>query len=319
MNIVVVDGHTLNPGDLSWDELRALGAVTLHPRTAPEQIQERARDADAVITNKVQFTAETLGRLPRLRYIGVTATGYNCVDVRAAAARGIVVTNVPTYGTDSVAQLVFALLLDLCRGPRQHSDAVHRGEWSHCPDFCFWQTPQLELTGRTMGLIGFGRIGRQVARIADAMGMAIIATDAQRMEPPPLRSFRWTELRETLAAADVVSLHCPLTEETRHLIRRETLQWMKPTAFLINTSRGPLVHEADLAAALDSGRIAGAAVDVLSAEPPPDDNPLLHARNCLITPHIAWATQEARARLMRVTVENLRAFLTGRPQNVVNG
>ena len=294
-----------------------MGDLIVHDRTPAERIVERAAGADIVFTNKTPLAAETISTLPALRYIGVLATGYNVVDVQAAKARGITVTNIPAYGTHSVAQMVFALLLELCRNPRVHSDAVAAGEWARSPDFCFWKTPQVELLGKTMGIIGFGRIGRQVARMADACGMKVLAADSNRESPPDYEGFAWAETPELLAASDVVSLHCPLTPETAGLINREALARMKPTAFLINTSRGPLVVEQDLAEALNNGSVAGAGLDVLGVEPPRADNPLLSAKHCIITPHIAWATREARGRLMTIAVDNLTSFLAGKPVNRV--
>jgi len=307
--IVVLDGHTLNPGDLPWDPLRALGPFTCHDRTPAGEIVARASDAEILLTNKTPLTAETLGRLPRLRYVGVLATGYNVVDTIAARARGIPVTNVPEYGTFAVAQHTMALLLELTQHAGAHADAVRKGRWSQIPDFCFWDFPIIELAGLRLGIVGTGRIGRTFAKIAEAFGMS--ATFASRAGGR-------AELESVLRASDVVSLHCPLTAETRELIRAETIAWMKPTALLLNTSRGLLVLERDLADALNSGRIAGAALDVLSVEPPPPDNPLLSARNCLITPHLAWAARGARARLLEVAAANVRGFLAGKPANVVN-
>ena len=318
MKIVVLDGYALNPGDLSWDGFRHFGEFAVHDRTPPDSILERAAGADIVLTNKTPLTAETLAELPDLRYIGVLATGYNVVDVAAARSRGIVVTNVPTYGTQSVAQMVFALLFALCRRIEAHSDAVRHGDWSRAPDFCFWNTPLIELTDKTMGIVGFGRIGRATARIADACGMRVLAADVQQHEPPPLREFRWVEIPTLLQEADVVSLHCPLLPATEGLINRDNLARMKASAFLINTSRGPLVVDRDLADALNRDQIAGAALDVLTREPPADDNPLLATRNCIITPHIAWATLESRSRLRTTAEANLRGFLDGKPVNVVS-
>jgi glycerate dehydrogenase len=269
------------------------------------------------MTNKSLMPADALRKLPKLRYIGVLATGYNIVDVKAARELRMTVTNIPTYGTASVAQFAFALLLELCHRAGMHSDAVRAGEWSRSADWCFWKSPLVELAGKTMGIVGFGRIGRQAARIADAMGMRVIAHDAVRQEPPDYEGFRWCELDELVSEADVVSLHCPLSAETEGMIHAERLRRMKRTAFLINTSRGPLVNEGDLAQALEQGIIAGAGLDVLPVEPPPF-SPLFQARNCIITPHVAWATREARARLMQAAIDNLAAFLGGRPQNVVS-
>jgi len=317
MKIVVLDGYTLNPGDLSWQELERLGEVTVHERTPAEQVAERAAGAEAVFVNKIVMSEEVLSQLPDLRYIGVLATGYNIVDVSAAAKRGVTVTNVPTYATTAVAQAAFALLLELCHHVQVHSDAVRDGEWSRCPDFCFWKYPIVELVGKTMGIIGFGRIGRAAGRIASAFGMKVLAADAVRAEAPEAGDVRWAEAPELLGEADAVSLHCPLTPETEGMINRESLALMKPSAFLVNTSRGGLVKDAELAEALNNGRIAGAALDVLSVEPPLPENPLLTAKNCLITPHIAWAARESRARLMATAIENLEAFVAGRPVNVV--
>jgi len=306
MKITVLDGYCLNTGDLSWDPLRTFGEVEVFDRTPADQAVERAAGSAIVLTNKTPLPAAALDQLPDLRYIGVLATGYNVIDIEAAKRQGIVVSNVPTYGTASVAQFVFALLLELCHHVQLHADAVRAGEWTHSPDWCFSKSPLIELEGKTMGIVGYGRIGRQTARIAEAFGMSVLWWD----RPPGLSS-----LDDLLRQSDVLSLHVPLSEETRGLINTQTLALMKPTAILINTSRGPLIQEADLAAALNSGRIAGAALDVLSMEPPPE-NPLLAARNCLITPHMAWATTEAR-RLMSSVIENVGAFLSGRPQNVV--
>ncbi len=316
MKLVVLDGYCLNPGDLSWDAVRHFGDLTVFDRTRLEEVVERAAGAEIVFTNKTPLPASVLAQLPTLRYIGVLATGYNVVDVAAAKERGIAVTNIPTYGTASVAQFVFALLLELCHNVKLHSDAVRAGEWSSNPDWCFWKSPLVELAGRTMGIVGFGRIGRQVGRIADAMGMHVVAYDTYHSGLPQY-SFRWAELEELLRESDVVSLHSPLFPDTQGMINAKTLAMMKPSAFLINTSRGPLLVDSDLADALNAGRLAGAAVDVLSVEPPSAANPLLTARNCLVTPHIAWATREARARLMDQAVGNVAAFVAGKPVNVV--
>jgi len=318
MKITVLDGYCLNPGDLSWDGLRALGDLEIFDRTRPEQVVERGAEAEAVFINKTPLSAEVLERLPRLRYIGVLATGYNIVDVAAASRRNIVVTNVPTYATASVAQFVFALLLELCHNVKLHSDAVRAGEWTRSPDWSFWKTPQVELAGKTMGILGFGRIGRHVARIADALDMRVIASDTYRGEDPRLADFRWGSVEEVLGESDAVSLHTPLFPESRGMINAQSLRLMKPGAFLMNTSRGPLVVDQDLADALNAGLLAGAGLDVLSIEPPAAENPLLSARNCLVTPHMAWATREARERLMKLAVENLTAFLAGTPINVIS-
>jgi glycerate dehydrogenase len=317
LKIVVLDGYCLNPGDLSWDGWQKLGEITVFDRTPSDQTVDRAGDAEAVIINKMVMSKAFLAALPRLRYIGVLATGYNVVDIAAATEQGITVTNVPTYGTDSVAEHVFALILELARHPGLHANLVRNGEWARCPDFCFWRTPLIELSGKTMGVIGFGRIGRKVGEIAQAVGMKVLAQD--KVQGPPLKGqFEWTTVDRVLAESDVVSLHCPLFPDTERLINKGSLAKMKPTAFLVNTSRGPLIADQDLADALNSGKLAGAAVDVLSVEPPVSGNPLLTARNCLVTPHIAWATKEARSRLMQIAIDNLAAFQAGKPQNVVN-
>lgn len=317
MKIVVLDGYCLNPGDLSWDALQRFGDVAIFDRTPVAQLLERARGAAAAFTNKTPLPAEALSALPDLRYIGVLATGYNIVDTEAAARQGIVVTNIPTYGTASVAQYVFALLLELCHHVGMHSEAVRAGEWSRASDWSFWKSPLVELAGRTMGIVGLGRIGRAVGRIADAIGMRVIATDSVRSHPPDWAGFRWAEFEELMAEADVVSLHAPLFPETRGMVNARTLALMKPTAFLINTSRGPLVVDNDLADALNAGSLAGAGLDVLSIEPPGDHNPLLHAKNCIVTPHMAWATREARSRLMELAMGNFEAWVAGAPRNVI--
>ena len=317
MKITVLDGYCLNPGDLSWDALRKFGEVEVFERTSVDEAPSRAAGAAIVLTNKTQLPGAVLAQLPDLRYIGVLATGYNIVDVEAARQRNIVVTNIPTYGTASVAQFVFALLLELCHNVRQHADAVRAGEWAHSPDWSFWKTPLIELSGKTMGIVGFGRIGRQAGAIANAMGMRVLANDTYHGDEPSYPGFRWVDLEDLLRESDVVSLHSPLFPETRGMINAASLTLMKPTAFLINTSRGPLVIDQDLADALNTGHLAGAGLDVLSVEPPAEHNPLLTARNCLVTPHIAWATREARSRLMEAAVANVAAFLGGQPRNVV--
>jgi glycerate dehydrogenase len=318
MKIVILDGHAINPGDLSWDALRSLGGLEVFDRTPENAIVSRAREAEVLLTTRTPLSAQTLMQLKQLRYVGVMFTGYDAIDLKAARERNVLVTNVPIYGTASVAQLVFALLLELCHHVAVHSAATHAGEWSRSPDFSFWKTPLVELQNKTMGIVGFGQIGRHVAEIAVAMGMRVIAADVGRRDPPNWPGFRWCDVDELMQAADVVSLHCPLLPETRGMINAASLSRMKPGSFLINTSRGPLVIEQDLADALDSGHLAGAAVDVLSSEPPSLDNPLLHTKNCIVTPHIAWATKEARTRLIETVVANLRAFLEGRPVNVVD-
>lgn len=318
MKIVVLDGFTLNPGDLSWDKLFNLGEVVLHDRTPADKIKERSLDADVLITNKTPLTEETINDLPHLKYIGVLATGYNIVDTSAAKRRNIIVTNVPAYSTMSVAQLTFALLLELCHHVQKHSDSVMEGKWAESVDFSNWDFPLIELSGKTLGIIGFGNIGKKVADIATVFGMNIIAASRHETDQSERKNFRWAEINEVLAQADIVSIHCPLLPETKGLINAESLKRMKRSAFLLNTSRGHVVVEPDLADALNNGIIACAAIDVLSIEPPAKDNPLFKAKNCLITPHIAWATKEARGRLMDIAVNNLAAFINGKRVNVVN-
>jgi len=317
MKIVVLDGYCLNPGDLSWQALLEFGEIEVYDRTPAAEAEARARGAALVLTNKTPLPGNVLERLPDLKYIGVLATGYNIVDVAAAARLGITVTNIPTYGTASVAQFVFALLLELCHNVKLHADAVRAGEWSNSPDWSFWKSPLMELAGKTMGIVGFGRIGRAVGRIADAMGMRVIANDTYQGDTPGWEGFRWAAIEELLRESDVVSLHSPLFPETQGMINARTLAWMKPSAFLINTSRGGLIVDGDLADALNAGRLAGAGLDVLSVEPPQASNPLLSARNCLVTPHIAWATHEARGRLMELAIQNISGFLSGNPGNVI--
>jgi glycerate dehydrogenase len=317
MKIVVLDGYALNPGDISWAELQSLGECGIYDRSAAEEVVARASGAEAALTNKCVLSDAVLKQLPGLRYIGVLATGYNIVDLPAASRRGIAVTNVPAYGTDSVAQMAMAHLLHLCERVGEHSQGVRAGRWSKNPDWCYWEHPLVELAGLTMGIVGLGRIGCGVARRAAAMGMKCLAYD---LNPPPQlpEGVTMTDLDTLFAQSDVVSLHCPLTPQTQSLVNPQRLQQMKPTAFLINTSRGPLVDEQALADALNAGQIAGAGLDVLSEEPPQPSNPLLSAKNCHITPHIAWATRSARQRLMAIAVGNLRAFLEGKPVNIVN-
>jgi glycerate dehydrogenase len=316
--IVVLDGHALNPGDLDWNALKKLGDLEIYGRTPESEVIGRAGEAEVVFTNKTPLTATTLGQLPLLRYVGVLATGYNVVDVKAATARGVIVTNIPTYGTDSVAQFAIALLLELCHRVGLHDQAVRVGEWTRNPDWSLPKSPLVELSGKTMGIVGFGQIGRQTAKIADALGMRVIAAETNRVDAPEWPGFRWSGVEELLADSDVVSLHCPLFPETQGLINAQRLALMRRTAFLINTSRGPLVVERDLADALNLEWIAGAAVDVLSAEPPLEGSYLFAAKNCIVTPHIAWATKEARSRLMDAAVQNLASYLHGTPVNVVS-
>jgi glycerate dehydrogenase len=318
MHIVILDGHTLNPGDQDWDGVKKLGDVTLYDRTTVEETVSRCEDADVILTNKAPIGKDVLLQLPKLKYIGVTATGYNMVDVDFAREKGIVVTNVPAYGTDSVAQMTFALLLELCLHVSRHSDAVMDGKWSRSPDFCFWDFPLVELAGKTMGIIGYGAIGIKVGEMAAAFGMNVLGSARRKTDQSQRSYFQWAELDALLERSDVVSIHCPLTPETKGLINEARLRQMKRSAFLLNTSRGPIITEGDLAAALTNGVIAGAGLDVLSIEPPSPDNPLFKAPNCIITPHIAWATREARQRLMGTTVSNLESFVAGKTVNQVN-
>ncbi|KAA9029957.1 D-2-hydroxyacid dehydrogenase [Niallia endozanthoxylica] len=316
MNICVLDGYTLNPGDLSWSELMKLGETAIYDRTSMELIVERAVNAEIILTNKTPLSRATLNLLPKLKYIGVLATGFDVVDIQAAEERGIVVTNIPAYGTESVAQMVFALLLEHCHRVQRHSDAVMEGQWGKNSDWCFWNYPLVELAGKTMGIVGLGSIGLQTARIASAFGMRILAYGRNPREMD-LPNFRWCDLNELMRLSDVVSLHCPLTRETEGMINSENLSLMKRSAIIINTSRGKLINNKDLAEALNTGAIGGAGLDVLAVEPPEDSNPLLQAKNCLITPHISWATKEARSRLLDMAVDNIKAFIAKKPKNVV--
>ena len=318
MKIVVLDGYTLNPGDISWDGLKALGDVTIHDRTPVDKIVERAAGAEIVFTNKTPINEEAINQLNSLKFIGVLATGYNIVNTEAAKEKKIIVSNVPGYGTTSVVQMTIALLLELCLHVQRHSDSVIGGKWAKSADWCFWDYPLVELSGKTIGIIGYGRIGQQVGDVATALGMKIIGNSRNWTDQLQRKNFRWAEIPELLAESDVVSIHCPLFPETKGLINKESLKTMKKSAFLLNTSRGPIVVDEDLADALNNDVIAGAGIDVLSVEPPPADNPLFKAKNCIITPHIAWATKEARLRLMDATVNNLSSFLNGNPVNVVN-
>ena len=318
MKIVVLDGYTLNPGDLDWDLLRTVGNVVLYERSGSDQVISRIQDAEVVLTNKVALTREIIQQSPSLRYIGVLATGYNIVDVVAAKERKIIVTNVPAYGTASVAQHTFALIFELANHVGLHAKSVQEGDWSSQPDFSYSKTPLLELEGKTLGIIGLGKIGQAVARIALAMGMNVIAShphpDRDRME-----GVTFVDTETCFCTADIVSLHCSLNERNREFVNASLLSKMKRSSFLINVSRGPLINENDLADALNNDWIAGAGLDVLSSEPPPAENPLLTAKYCIITPHIAWATQAARKRLMEIAVRNVQAFISGNPQHVVNG
>jgi len=316
MKIVVLDGYALNPGDLSWNELKSLGDCHIYDRTKPDEVFSRISDAEVIITNKVVIGKHLIEQLPALQYIGVTATGYNVVDVLAANENDVVVTNIPAYSTDSVAQLVFSHILNVANRVELHAKSVQAGDWSANPDFAYWKTPQVELAGKTLGIVGYGRIGQKVAAIACAFGMKVIFQNRTKKTNLP-EGVVQKSLAEVFAESDFVSLNCPLTTENMGFVNNSLIETMKPTAVLINTGRGGLVNETDLANALNSGRIAAACLDVLSTEPPSSLNPLLSAKNCFITPHIAWATFEARQRLMNITVENLKNYLQGKPKNVV--
>ncbi len=317
MRLVVLDGYTMNPGDMSWQPLLELGDCQIYDRTAADQVAARSRDAEIVITNKVVFDKNVIDQLPRLKYIGVSATGFNIVDAAAARDAGIIVTNVPAYSTMSVVQMVFAHILNLTMPVAHHAESVRRGTWTACKDFAFWDFPLIELDGLALGIIGLGRIGRAVANTAHSFGMNVIFNMHRHVDDAPDWATQ-VDVETLLTQSDIVTLHCPLTDATHHLINKDRLALMKKSAFLINTGRGPLLDEAAVADALNSGQIAGAGLDVLSSEPPLPDNPLLTAQNCAITPHHAWATGAARRRLMDVVIRNVRAFIDGQPINVVN-
>lgn len=316
MRIVVLDGYTANPGDLSWDKLKEFGECTIYDRTAPDEIVERAADAEAVLTNKVVLDSETLAALPDLKYIGVLATGYNVVNIEAARQRGIIVTNIPAYSTPSVGQMVFAHILNITQQVRHYSDEVRQGRWSSSPDFCFYDTPLTELLGKKIGIIGLGQTGYNTARIAIGFGMKVWAhTSKSRLQLPP--EIRKADLEHLFHECDIISLHCPLTDSTRNMVNSQRLALMKHTGIIINTGRGPLINEQDLANALNTGQIYAAGLDVLSEEPPRPDNPLLTARNCFITPHVAWANFESRQRLLHIASSNIKAYIEGKPMNVI--
>lgn len=317
MKIVVLDGYAANPGDLSWDALKDLGECVIYDRTAPAELLERAKDADVLLTNKVVISAETMAQLPNLKYIGVLATGYNIVDIDTARKHGIVVTNIPAYSTNSVAQMVFAHLLNITQRVGHYSHHIKKdAAWTNSKDFCYWDTPLMELDGLKMGIIGLGNTGMATAKIALSFGLEVYAFTSKTQAQLP-EGIKPASMDEIFSKCDIVSLHCPLTEKTKYLINAERLKTMKPTAIVINTGRGPLVNEKDLADALNNGIIYAAGVDVLSTEPPKADNPLLSAKNCFITPHVAWATKAARVRLMDIAVNNLKGFIRGEVQNVV--
>lgn len=316
MNIVVLDGYALNPGDLSWDEIKKLGNLTVYDRTPPELTVQRAKNAEAIFTNKVILNKEILAKLPKLKFIGVLATGYNVVDVDVAKDAGITVTNIPAYSTASVAQMVFSHILHFVQNVSVHAKSVSKGDWAKSIDFAYWLTPQTELAGKTLGIIGFGQIGQAVAKIGLAFGMKVIFSNRSKKETE--LQAKQVDLNTLLSTSDFISINCPLNSENQGFINTSSIDKMKTTAFLINTGRGPLIKEQDLADALNSGRIAGAGLDVLAVEPATENNPLQKAKNCFITPHIAWATFEARIRLMEIATKNLQSFMKGKPQNVVN-
>jgi glycerate dehydrogenase len=320
MKIVVLDGYTLNPGDLDWTGIEKYGELVVHDRTgfAPEKVIETIGDAEIIFTNKTPLSESVLSNTPSVKYIGVLATGYNVVDTEAARALGIVVTNIPTYGTVAVAQFTMGLLLELCHHIGEHSRAVFNGDWGSNPDFCFWNYPLVELSGKILGIIGFGRIGQATAKLAQAFGLRVLAHDVNQQSELENETLRYVTLEELLSSSDIVSLHCPLLESTQGIINKDSISKMKDGVMIINTSRGPLVNEQDLCDALNKGKVAGAAVDVVSSEPISQTNPLLQAKNCIITPHIAWAPRESRTRLMNTATENLGAFIEGNPINVVN-
>ena len=317
MKTVILDGHTMNPGDMSWEPISAFSEIEVYDRTAPKDVVKRIGCAEAVLTNKVVLDAEVLEQCPSVRYIGVTATGYNIVDIDYCREHGIVVTNVPAYATESVAQTVFAHLLELCMRVGEHSQAVHNGDWCRSADFSFWNYPILSLSGKTMCVVGAGRIGRQVIHLAQAFGMRTVVVPRDPSTTPEVEGAPFVTLEEGFRGADAVSLCAPLTEQTKHMVNAETLAWLKPTAYLINTARGPLVEEKAVADALRAGTLAGYGADVISVEPMRWDNPLLGAPNCTLTPHFAWATDEPRKRLMEITIDNLKAFCDGHPVNTV--
>ena len=318
MKIVVLDGYTLNPGDISWEGMEAFGDLTVYDRTKAEDVAERIGDAEVVYTNKTPITKETLDACPNVKFIGVLATGYNIVDTAGAKEKGIPVSNIPTYGTAAVSQFAIGLLLELCHHIGEHSDAVKAGEWTSNPDWCFWKYPLVELDGKTMGIIGFGRIGQDTGKIAQALGMKVLAYDSFPKKELESETCHYADLDTVLGESDVIALHCPLFPDTEGIINKDTIAKMKDGVMIINNSRGPLIVEQDLRDALDSGKVAGAAVDVVSTEPIQMDNPLIGAKNVIITPHISWAPKESRQRLMDIAVDNLKCYVDGKPQNVVN-
>lgn len=317
MKIVNLDAHTTNPGDLSWEQFKKYGDVTIYERTGQDQIIDRAKDADVLFINKCIITSEILDKLPKLKYVGLQSTGYNVIDCEAAKRKGIVVSNIPAYSTAAVAQLTFSFILQFTNKVAMHNEAVHKGEWCSCPDFCFWKAPLTELDSKVFGIIGFGSIGQRVANIANAFGMRVLVY-TPHPNSEKFKNVSFVDFDTLCVEADFISCHCPLTPQTQGIINKNAIDKMKKSAIIINTSRGPVINESDLADALNSGRIKGAGVDVLSVEPPKKDNPLLTAKNCIITPHIAWAALETRERLLSILEDNLKAFIEGHPQNVVN-
>ena len=318
MKTVVLDSYALNPGDLSWDWLKILGECEIYDRTPKEKILERVKDADIILTNKTPLTRETLSQLKNLKYIALLSTGYNIADIEYAGKMGVPVSNIPSYSTDAVAQLTFSLILEITNAVGIHSASVKSGEWSCCPDFCYWKTPLTELNGKTLGIIGFGKIGQRVADIAEAFKMNILAVSGHESDQSSRKNFRWTDMNTLTAQSDIITLHCPLTEKTAGLVNSKFIEGCKDGAIIINTSRGPVVDDKALADALNSGKLGSAGLDVLTTEPPSPDNPLLSAKNCYITPHIAWAGFETRERLMNILRDNVEAFLCGEIKNAVN-
>jgi len=318
MKIVILDGYTENPGDLSWKGFEKLGELTIYDRTAKEEIVSRIGDAEIIITNKTPISAETFAACPNIKYVGVLATGFNVVDINVARQNSVVVTNIPTYGTSAVAQFVFALLLEICHHVGHHAETVKKGRWADSPDFCYWDFPLIELYGKTLGIVGYGRIGQATAKIAVALGMKVLAYNDVELNLPAIDGIKMVTLDELFASADIISLHCPLFPSTQGMINNDTIKKMKDSVILINTSRGPLIVEEDLKEGLDSGKIYAAGLDVVSIEPIKEDNVLLTCKNCLITPHIALAPVESRQRLMDIATENLESFIKGSPVNVVN-
>ncbi len=318
LKIVILDAFALNPGDLSWDWLKNLGECDIYDRTPADQILERCKGADIVITNKTPLTKETLSKLSNLKYIALESTGYNVVDCEYAKSMGVPVSNIPSYSTNAVAQLTFSLILEITNAVGIHSESVRNGDWANCPDFCYWKTPLTELCGKTLGIVGFGQIGQAVADIAEAFKMNIVAVSGHETDQSHRKNFSWVNMDTLAKTSDIISFHCPLTEKTTGLVNEEFISKCKDGAIIINTSRGPVVDDQALADALNSGKLRGAGLDVLTVEPPKADNPLLSAKNCFITPHIAWAGSETRERLMSILEENVKAYLNGNPQNVVN-